>query len=498
MKFRFTFFLIVFQLLACSKKEAVVPDPPDPINLNPDSFDIMIDSVFHDRAEISWTVSRDPEGEVVKYDVWLNEQPVDSNLVVQKFSFKELTELTNYSGQIIAKDSKGNKTIKPFSFRTEKYYLRFLKLYEYDRYINALQPGGGEAKQIVEMPDKSYIILGASYIDGAYLNGSHLFAMKIDSVGNEIWKKYYPFHVGPAYDVAATLSAGNLLVVCLRNLVKIDSDGNLLWHKEFANYEEIRGVAEDGNGNIFIAGGKVGTVGITLQEGILTKLDPTGNQIWEKNFHPSIRAFFYDIQLTATNDIFVLGTMENNGLTYEQYVSGGISEQQDFWILKLTNEGEQIWQTTFGDSRFDIAGKIIQRSNGNITLIGTSWGVASDRKGRIIEISQDGNEIRNISYGQQLSFTLSATETADAGIITTGFTDMDPYSKALQTNKFNSNGIEEWNSLHYETGVFYFGRSIITTADGGYLIVASEAGYNGYGRPAHVAVFKTDPFGQFK
>ena len=52
------------------------------------------------------------------------------------YVFSNLEELTNYSGKIIAKDTENNQTEVTFSFQTEKYYLKYLKTYDFGEYVN--------------------------------------------------------------------------------------------------------------------------------------------------------------------------------------------------------------------------------------------------------------------------------------------------------------------------------------------------------------------------
>ncbi|OJY85719.1 MAG: hypothetical protein BGP14_17375 [Sphingobacteriales bacterium 44-15] len=491
---------------ACSKDQSSPPDPDgsiDPVNLPPKDFNVTVDSIFAERAVISWSNAVDPEGDSVKYDIWLNERLVISDVSGLTYNLSGLVELTAYSGKVIARDGENKQLIKSFSFTTEKYYFKFLKLYEYDKYISPLNPGGGEVKQIIKMRDGFYIVVGASYVDGAYANGSQIFAMKIDYYGKEIWKKYYPYSAGPAFDVAATESLNGLLIVSYINLLNIDTDGNLIWYKKIESYDdgdggtEIRSVKQDSEGNIFIAGGRTAPEPDILQEGVVTKLDQFGNIIWEKAFKPSIRGFFYDIQITTSNELVVLGTRETDGITYEQHLKGDPPEQTDYWIVKLSAGGEEIWQKTYGDRRFDIPSKMILKSNENYVFVGSSWGIASDLQGRMFEITPDGSEVRSLSYGVPMSFTLSVAETRDGGLVTTGFAELSS-SKALQISKFSDSGMEEWNRVYYELNTFLFGRSILPEEDGGYRIAVSEANYIGYGNPAHIAVYKTDPLGRYK
>jgi len=497
--------LLSLSLSACSKLKSDPPDGPDvpdtpTTNLAPGDFTVKVDSVFYNRAVISWSKATDPENDTVYYDIWLNDKLVATDLTGLSSSLVELTELTNYNGKVIARDIKNNKTEKVFSFTTEKFYLRFLKLYAYDQFIDALHPGGGETKQLIKMRDGSYIVVGSSYTDGAYANGGQIFVMKTDYEGNEIWKKHYPYTVGPAWDVAASESLTGVLVASHFNLLSIDNEGNLLWYKKIAGYDdgdggsEIRSVKQDGNGNIIIVGGRTAPEQDIVQEGVVTKLDQSGNILWEKAFKPSMRSFLYDVQVNTSNEIIVLGNTETSGITYEQYLNGS-PEQTDFWLLKLSGNGDAIWQKTYGDDRFDIPAKLLLKSNGNYVFVGTSEG--STYRGRIFETTYDGTQIRNLTYGPSISFTLSVAETQDGGLVTTGFADISS-TKALQIHKFNSGGVEEWNQELYEPGEFLFGRAILQEADGGYRIAASQASYIGYGNPAHIAIYKTDPLGKYK
>lgn len=505
---KFSCFLLLLSIFinSCTKSKQPPPAPivtPNPINLPPKEFKVTIDSIFSNKAVISWTKSVDPEGDTIKYDVWLNNKVIFSELAELRCVLPDLTELTSYSGKIVAKDKK-NETTAEFSFVSEKYFLKFLKLYEYDKFVSALEPGGGEVKEIIKTRDGNYILVGASHITGSYANGSQIFVLKTDYNGKEIWKKYYPFPVGSAFDVDVTESKNGLLIVSNINVLNIDIEGNLLWHKKMTSYDdgdggtELKSVKEDLQGNFIIVGGRSAPEPEILQEGVVTKLDPSGNMLWEKAFKPTIRSYFYDVQISAQNELIVFGTREPNGITYQQWLYSPSMEQADFWLLKLNSNGEQIWEKIYGDSKFDIPAKLIIKSNGNYVFTGSTWGTSSDRQARLFEISKEGNVVWSLSYGVPLSVSLSLAETKDGGVITTGFAESGCCGKALQVNKFNSTGVEEWSQLYSEIGTFLFGRCILPESDGGYRIAVSRAQYVGYGNPAYIAVYKTDPLGRYK
>lgn len=504
MKAPYLFVLTIWFFSACSKPKGDPSGNPStpvtPENLATGDFTVKVDSVFDNRVVISWTKSIDPENDTVRYDIWLNNKLIVADLTGLSSSLTELAELTSYNGKVIARDTKNNKIERTFSFTTEKFYLRFRKLYTYDQYVDALNPGGGETKQLLKMQDGSYIIVGSSYIDGSYANGGQIFVMKTDYEGNEIWKKHYPYTVGPAWDVAATESSTGVLVASHWNLLSIDNNGNLLWHKKIMGYDngdggsEIRSVKQDGNGQIIIVGGRAAPEQDIQQQGVVTKLDQSGNILWEKELKSSFYSFFYDVQVNASNEIIALGIKETSGMTWEQYLNGS-TIQIDFCLLKLSAQGDVIWQKTYGDDRLDVPSKLILKSNGNYVFVGTSEGT-SYRK-RMFETSPDGTEIRNLTYGHTSSFALGVAETQDGGLVTTGFADATD-AKVLEINKFTAAGTEEWNQEVYEMGEFLFGRAILQESDGGYRIAASQAKYYGYGNPAHIAIYKTDPLGRYK
>ena len=67
---------------------------------------------------ISWTAATVSDGGQVSYDVYLNNQLVAASLTQLNYQFKPLTELTSYTGKVVAKSSHGKSTEKSFVFTT--------------------------------------------------------------------------------------------------------------------------------------------------------------------------------------------------------------------------------------------------------------------------------------------------------------------------------------------------------------------------------------------
>lgn len=106
-------FLIVFGI-GCSDKE-----PTNIESEKPSDFEVYIESANYTYATISWSESFDPEGETVKYSVYLDDELITSNLIERAFTFSELEPSHGYYGEVVAIDPDGNKTPKEFILNTD-------------------------------------------------------------------------------------------------------------------------------------------------------------------------------------------------------------------------------------------------------------------------------------------------------------------------------------------------------------------------------------------
>ena len=114
MKKRFFILFIFFLIISCSKneKEKIILEDEEEVNLAPNDFDITIQNLSDQSATIRWNEAIDPENDSVTYTVYLDNKVVANNISELEYQFVNLSELTNYSGKIVAIDSKKNETSK--------------------------------------------------------------------------------------------------------------------------------------------------------------------------------------------------------------------------------------------------------------------------------------------------------------------------------------------------------------------------------------------------
>lgn len=109
---QWAFILAGTLLFACSKKTDVRPEEPsqktEPNN-PPAQFAISLSAVAGDTAQIKWTKAVDPDGDLVGYTIYLNNEVKYSNYKDSVLTFKNLKELTEYQVKIVAADKKRTK-----------------------------------------------------------------------------------------------------------------------------------------------------------------------------------------------------------------------------------------------------------------------------------------------------------------------------------------------------------------------------------------------------
>ena len=111
--------------------------------------------------------------------------------------------------------------------------------------------------------------------------------------------------------------------------------------------------------------GNISSTALGVRDFWIVKLGNTGNIIWEKRFGGSIEDLAYSIAQTSDNGYIVAGSTNST--------DGNITfnnGQGDFWILKLDALGNLQWQKTLGTLTYDQAYSVKQTPDGNYIAAG--------------------------------------------------------------------------------------------------------------------------------
>jgi hypothetical protein len=163
-------------------------------------------------------------------------------------------------------------------------------------------------------------------------------------------------------------------------VVKFDKDSNQIWNKTFGGTDDdrARDIIQLNDGSFIVSGFSRSTnVDVSENAGNydfwIIKLDNSGNLVWEKSFGFSGADQAYTLFKTKDNHILVGGTLDVTA-------SGGQGNSKsakkhaggDYWLLKLDTNGNKIWSRYFGGLFTDTLYDIEETAEGNFILVGSS------------------------------------------------------------------------------------------------------------------------------
>jgi len=220
---------------------------------------------------------------------------------------------------------------------------------------------------IIEVED-GYVLTGK--------NGNNLWLVKTDEDGNIIWDRTYGDASGDkGKSVIETIDSGFIITGYTYSyddngggdiwVVKTDEEGNEQWNNTYGGHGYDRGsdIIETRDGCYMIAGG-FAPVDQYWDDVCLLKIDENGNEIWMKLYGGNDRDCANAIIQLSDGSYVVAGTTHSYGLS----VAG------DFipWVLKVDENGEMLWNKTFGGRFQDSLNDIVEADDGGFILGGST------------------------------------------------------------------------------------------------------------------------------
>ncbi len=256
-----------------------------------------------------------------------------------------------------------------------------------------------------ETSDGGYIMVGYTSSYGAGL--ADVWVIKIDSDGNIIWQKTYggsetdwvasiiqtadggyimAGHTGPYIPPGYTEPPDGDFDVWV---VKIDSSGNIIWQKTYGGEgsDEAWSIQQTPD-NKFIVAGRTNSFGVSYDFWVF-KLDENGEIIWQKTYGGNSNEFGHCIQKTLDNGYIMVG-----------YTSSFGAGSADVWILKLNETGDVIWQKTYGGNGWDEGNFIQQTPDGKYIVAGWTYSFGAGQNDIwLLKLDENGETMWQKTYG---------------------------------------------------------------------------------------------------
>ena len=143
--------LVILTLFTSCSKDV---DEAENINSAPNMFSVNIVHFSSTNVLVSWDSAIDPDGDLVKYSVVINNQVVVDNLLITEYELIDLTPSTSHNGKIVAIDSKNNSTESVFNFITasvpnvQTFEVSDLNLFSFNAGGKLIDQGSSEVSEV--------------------------------------------------------------------------------------------------------------------------------------------------------------------------------------------------------------------------------------------------------------------------------------------------------------------------------------------------------------
>jgi len=224
---------------------------------------------------------------------------------------------------------------------------------------------------IQQTPDNGYIVLGRSRINDDY----DTWILKLDKNGVIQWQNLYRGSNDEFGNCLIKTANGEYAIGGLVQYVdyqthkiwanilmlKLDSDGNIIWQKQYGagkHYAGTSSIQQTQDGEFIIAGGISDPEDYLDSTMCVLKLDDAGNLIWQKTYGGSVRHTGLTILQSSDKNYIMAGEFP----TSENYYKA--------WLLKLNQEGEVLWQKTYGGEKENSVSSIVTTDDDGFIMTG--------------------------------------------------------------------------------------------------------------------------------
>ena len=390
--------------------------------------------------------------------------------------------------------------------------------------------GGVHSEYLYDLkatPDYGFLLIGSSFSEdsgnktGKGKGDLDYFLWKMDESGKLEWQKTFGGSGSDyLYSASLTREGGYILGGSSDSpksedkkeesfgnmdfwILKLDPVGEEEWQLTLGGIgnDQLQSIQQTPDGG-FIIGGSSDSSPIQNQEGKtignkseeskgsfdywIIKLSANGEVEWEKTFG----GMFSDQLKTVliTEDGYLVGGTSNS------LISGNKSAQNlgmnDFWIVKLNEEGEPQWQKTYGGEGDESLAQVLETENGFL-LAGSSNSKTSENKKSdsvngtdfwVLEIDKEGESLWDNTYDVgQWDMLVNITKAEDNTYLLGGYASTETLGKRVDNKgindyvaiKINQRGEMLWSKTIGGNGTDQL-KGLTQTRDGGYILAGNS------------------------
>ncbi|MGB6092523.1 MAG: T9SS type A sorting domain-containing protein [Moheibacter sp.] len=393
--------------------------------------------------------------------------------------------------------------------------------------------GGAHSEYLYDVkatPDYGFLLAGSSFSgktgtkSEAGQGDLDYFLWKMDESGKMEWQKSFGGSGSDyLYSAALTKEGGYILGGSSDSpksgdkkedgfgnmdfwILKLNPEGKKEWQLTLGGIgnDQLQSIQQTADGGYIVGGssdsspikdsdGK--TIGSKTEESRgsmdywVVRLSPDGQIEWEKTFGGSFSDRLKDILILE--DGFLIAGTSNSPLgtgskTVQHY------GENDYWLIKLDDRGNEIWQKAYGGDGDDSLSQIISTENGYL-IAGSSNSKPNPDGGKtaangegtdfwVVEIDRDGNTIWDATYDiGRWDVLVSVAATGQNEYLLSGYASSETLGRRTDSKgvndyaviKINSKGESLWQKTIGGMGSDQL-KGAVQMRDGGYLLAGNS------------------------
>jgi hypothetical protein len=220
-------------------------------------------------------------------------------------------------------------------------------------------------------------------------------------------------------------------------------------------------VAEGG----YLVLGYTTSFGAGSKDFYLLKIDEDGNEVWSKTFGGRSWDVGTALCEAEGGHYFVCGFTHSFGYG-----------EEDIHLIKIDARGDTLWSRTLSGWRVDMANSVHPTADGGCVIAASSGSQSANTDFYLAKMSADGEKEWSRSFnapgehGHGFDWCKGASPAADGGWIVTGYSDCNDMMDIVVV-KTDSIGNEQWLVSFGDKPFYDYGNAICRTAGGDYVVV---------------------------
>jgi hypothetical protein len=195
-----------------------------------------------------------------------------------------------------------------------------------------------------------------------------------------------------------------------------DIDGNENWLRTYGGEgDEILWAAEPTPDGGFILVGQTDSEGAGGLDYYIVRTDAEGHELWSKAYGTTVTDRAFGIGLSPDGGALIAGFTGNN------------PSAMNFFFLRISKDGREIWQRKIAGDRFDVAHDVLSLGENGFVISGyTSSYSSGDHDGFLMRLSAEGRMLWMKTYGDKGDDRiLHVAQLEDAGFALVGYSNWD-------------------------------------------------------------------------